>query len=188
MYYFVHIPKTGGMWFRKFVELNPQYNIETTGFHGARLFDATHPAIFCLRDPIDRFLSGLRMRWLDHRHDDIVHQVDYFLANKERETSALNLPMTRYIGDMETYKQHEHNIAVVFDFENYPYCVYDYFTDANRDIENIVINDTARSVNYNKTKYDLRSDQLTELNSIYADDIELYEYIKTRSYYASNES
>jgi hypothetical protein len=182
MYDFVHIPKTGGTWFRQFIKNNSEYNIQTKIFHIAKVYDSVNPVLFSVRDPIDRFLSATRMRWLNVRFDDIRNHVDYFIENNEQEMTALYQPITLYLGDIDTYKEHEHNIAHVFDFHSLAKSVTSVFPEANS-IAQTKINNTEQSPYYNIRENQLSSAQVDWLKDFFSEDYKLYEYIQSRPYY-----
>jgi hypothetical protein len=182
MYDFVHIPKTGGLWFKDFIRSHPELNIREKGFHGAKLYDSEYPVLFAVRDPIDRFLSATRMRWLNFRLDDIVNHIDYFIENAENEMTALYQPVTKYLGDIETFKQHESNIAHAFDFHSLGTSVSEVFPTA-RAHANVVINHTEDSPYYSVRENNLSEYHTDFIKQFYAEDYKLIEYIRSRPYY-----
>lgn len=178
---FIHIPKSAGSSVRAMTLGNPDWDYAS---HRRKLSDPdVDTAVFTLRDPIQRFLSAAKHLTSARTKRDMEsygNAEDFVEKLKSNSLDHIIFkPMSHWLGTLEQYQQHEHRVASVIDIDS----VDDYFTALG------VTPQRKRSAEDYQIDFDdtLSAASVEWLESYYAEDRALYEYIKTRPYYVSGE-
>lgn len=187
-YTFIHLPKTGGMWFRHcvFASENPQFKFVDIagGLHGQTMENATTQIVFILRHPLDRFLSGVRFNNNAHDDADMHSRIERIMASDIAQ-DMIYRPLTQF--QLKDFAAYEHKIAAVFDHDTLTDAVTKFIPPVSQcaEYKNKINHTQSQYVQYNANL--LKPEHAQWINTVYAQDIELYNYIKQQPYYIKGE-
>jgi len=177
---FLHIPKTGGTWFRELVHATGPNN------HVYHLDNIDSNIMFILRDPIERFLSALRHVFQHHNGQELGSLTIDDCIKEYRKHGHPNHHFFDTISDtwLADFKQHEHKIMRVFDFSSLKDSVLQMMPYLE---EEPIINTPLNVTNNNFIGIGpstINDDNLNWMQNKFKKDIELYSYIKQQPYFS----
>lgn len=177
---FLHIPKTGGTWFRELVHATGPNN------HVYHLDNIDSNIMFILRDPIERFLSALRHVFQHHNGQELGSLTIDNCITEYRNHSHPNHHFFDTLSDtwLADFKQHEHKIMRVFDFSSLKDSVLQMMPYLE---EEPIINTPLNVTNNNFIGIGpsfISDDNLKWMQDRFKKDIELYSYIRQQPYFA----
>ena len=191
--YFLHVPKTGGTFIKKYIELNSNYFLYKTHFYHCNFLLEKEKYILSIRNPVDRIVSAFYFakgrkhtafdEFIFNKYNDINSLAEDLSSFKKKWLAILFLRYIRYINYGYRFyykKKYTKNLIYILEQENM-------FDDLNKLFKKLNINQTVEDKIINKNtekKYPaLTPKALNNLNKFFKEDYKIYKQLKNNKDY-----